>query len=605
MATNRDDAVRWVGRVAAALVLVPVLELSTWADAPEAKASEVIKAFRQLRAAVSGDVRGGAGEGVKTSAAIASRPAKTITPPTLDAAAIDAMLEKGLATSKTAAAPLTNDEEFARRISLDVTGKLPTPEQVRAFVQRKGKGKRAALIADLLKSPDYATNWARYWRDVVSFHATNQNKNQVGYLALESWLAEQFAANRPWDAVATELITATGRNDEVGAVNFAMAYEAKPVEMAGEVSRIFLGVQIQCAQCHDHKTDPWTREQFHELASFFAGDRARRVNKAVKGEPAVFGVVRQARARYTMPDLKDPQKQIPISPGFFLAKGGDPVPAGLTAEQNHALVASYITGQDNPWFAKAFVNRIWAALIGEGFTNPIDDMGPGREVHSPEVLEALALQWQQGGYDVEWLFRTILNTKAYQRQARASNTASGRTPFAANCPSQLRSDQILEALAQALDISFDGPANPRRANKFVKVSKTNATGVKTAKPVNNKGYQLRSPRALFNTIFGFDPSLTNDDIMGTIPQSLFLMNSPQLDRAIRAGRGTMLGELLESQPDNRAALETLYLRVLARRPNAKEVKTCGLYLDQVGDRREAFEDILWGLINSTEFVSRR
>ncbi len=605
MAKNRDEAGRWLGRVAAALVLAPALGLSTRAEAPGDKASEVIKAFQQLQAAVREDVRDGAEGGTKSPAAIASRPARTITPPTLDSAAIDAMLEKGLTTAKTAAAPPTTDEEFARRVSLDVTGKLPTPEQVRAFVHRKGKGKRAALIADLLKSPDYATNWARYWRDVVSYHATNQNMKQVGYPALESWLAEQFAANRPWDAVATDLITSSGRSDENGAVNFALAYEAKPVEMAGEVSRIFLGVQIQCAQCHDHKTDPWKREQFHELASFFAGDRARRVNKAVKGEPAVFGVVRQGKARYTMPDLKDPQKQIPVSPGFFLAEGGDPVPAGLTAAQNHDLVASYITGQDNPWFAKAFVNRIWAVLIGEGFTNPIDDMGPGREVHSPEVLEALASQWQQGGYDVQWLFRTILNTKAYQRQARAINTASGRTPFAANCSSQLRSDQILEALSQALDFSFDGPANPRRANKVVKVSKANATEVKTAKPVANKGYQLRNPRAQFNTIFGFDPSLSNDDILGTIPQSLFLMNNPQVDRAIRAGQGTMLGELLVSQPDNRAALETLYLRVLARRPNAREVKTCGHYLAQVGDRGEAFEDILWGLINSTEFVSRR
>jgi hypothetical protein len=269
-------------------------------------------------------------------------------------------------------------------------------------------------------------------------------------------------------------------------------------------------------------------------------------------------------------------------------------------------VASYVTGQDNPWFAKAFVNRIWAVLIGEGFYNPIDDMGPGREAHSPEVLEALASQWQQGGYDVQWLFRTILNTKAYQRKARATDSASEWTPFAANCPSQLRSDQILEALSQALDVSFDGPANPRRANKkVVKVSKADATEATPAKPVAMKGYQRRNPRAQFNTIFGYDPSLSNDEILGTIPQSLFLMNNPQVDRAIRAGRGTMLGELLESHPDNRAALETLYLRVLARRPNAKEVKTCGRYLAEVGDRREAFEDILWSLINSTEFVSRR
>ena len=195
-----------------------------------------------------------------------------------------------------------------------------------------------------------------------------------------------------------------------------------------------------------------------------------------------------------MPDLKDPQKQIPVSPRFFLAEGADPVPAGLTVAEKHELVASYITGQDNPWFARAFVNRIWAVLIGEGFTNPIDDMGPGREVHSPEVLEALASQWQQGGYDVQWLFRTILNTKAYQRKARATNTASEWTPFAANCPSRLRSDQILEALAQALDVSFDGPANPRRANKkVVKVSKANATEARASPSRSPEGLPASEP----------------------------------------------------------------------------------------------------------------
>ncbi|MEJ7638452.1 MAG: DUF1549 domain-containing protein [Singulisphaera sp.] len=494
MAKNRDDAGRWLGRVAAALVLVPALGLSARADAPDDKASEVIKAFKQLQAAVGKDARDGAekGEGVETAAAIASRPARTITPPTLDAAAIDAMLAKGLKTAKIAAAPPTTDEEFARRVSLDVTGKLPSPEQLRAFVLRKGKGKRAALIADLLKSPDYATNWARYWRDVVFYHATNQNQRQVGYQALESWLAEQFAANRPWDAVATDLITSTGRNDENGAVNFALAYEAKPVEMAGEVSRIFLGVQIQCAHATTIRPTPGSG---NSSTSWPRSSRAtaRRVNKAGKGAGGLR-VVRQGKPVHDARP-EGPAEAIPVSPGFFLVEGGDPIPAGLTTGQNRDLVASYITGQDNPWFAKAFVNRIWAVLIGEGFTNPIDDMGPGREVHSPEVLEALASQWQQGGYDVQWLLRTILNTKAYQRQARATNTASGRTPFAANCPSQLRSDQILEALAQALDISFDGPANLRRVNKVVKVSKVKASEAeaKAVKPVGNKGYSVGAP----------------------------------------------------------------------------------------------------------------
>ncbi len=140
-----------------------------------------------------------------------------------------------------------------------------------AFVSDRSKDKRARLADALLDSPEYARNWARYWRDVIRFHATNQAIQQVRYDILEDWLAEQFKKNAPWDEIATAMITATGRVDENGAVSFALAHEAKPVELAGEVSRIFLGVQIQCAQCHDHKTDSWKREQFHEFAAFFSG----------------------------------------------------------------------------------------------------------------------------------------------------------------------------------------------------------------------------------------------------------------------------------------------------------------------------------------------
>src|SRR5205823_5963859 len=139
----------------------------------------------------------------------------------------------------------------------------------------------------------------------------------------------------------------------------------------------------------------------------------------------------------------DPQKSIFVAPKFFLDPKGETLPPGLTAAERLAMAASYVTGQDNPWFAKAFVNRVWYVLMGEAFTSPVDDMGPERTTQAPEVLEALASDFRRGGYDVRWLFRTILNSRAYQREVRSTYSASGRTPFAAVCPSRLRSDQIL------------------------------------------------------------------------------------------------------------------------------------------------------------------
>jgi hypothetical protein len=309
-----------------------------------------------------------------------------------------------------------------------------------------------------------------------------------------------------------------------------------------------------------------------------------------------------------MPDLKDPQKSIPVAPKFFLASNTATLPLDLTATDRQALAASYVTGQDNPWFAKAFVNRIWYVLMGDAFYMPVDDLGPDRTPKAPEVLDALAGQWQNGGYDVRWLFRTVLNSKAYQREVRSTFSASGRTPFASNCPSRLRADQIIDSLSQALNLPVDGrPGGPGDVTK--KAAKKNELTAALKDAVGKtKGTQagpLAGPRPQWNVLFGVDPSIANDEILGTIPQALFLMNAPPINRAIEARPGTVLGEILSNTADNRVALNNLYLRVLARDPTQKEVQACGRYLETVGDRREAFEDIFWSLINSTEFITRR
>jgi len=552
----------------------------------------------------------GNGNKAKNEAApkLPQRPQKTVAQPTLNHDELDSLLEKALASEKVSLASSTNDVEFVRRLYLDVVGKLPTPEQARDFVQMSEKDKRGKLIEHLLQSEDFSRNWARYWRDVIRFHATTQNGNRVYYDKLEEWLTAEFTKNTPWDEVANGLITATGRDDENGAVNFALAHEIKAVEVAGEVSRIFLGVQIQCAQCHDHPSDSWKRQQFHEFAAYFAGLRQKRVVKGGQGQRAVFEVITPGKPRYTMPDKQDPQKMIFVAPKFFLDPKGETLPEGLSAVDRLNTVASYVTGQDNPWFAKAFVNRIWYALMGEGFYNPVDDIGPERTAKAPEVLEALASEFQKGGYDVRWLFRVILNSRAYQREVRSTYTASGRTSFASVCPSRLRADQILDSLTQVLNLPLNNPGNNGGKVAAKAGKKGDAALSKELKGAvaKTKGMQRNAnPRAPFNSLFGVDPSTPNDDVLGTIPQALFLMNSPLINNAIRGNGKNVLGQILAATPDDREALNALYIRTLARQPTAKEVQICGRYLDKVGNRQEAFEDILWSLINSTEFITRR
>ncbi len=384
------------------------------------------------------------------------------------------------------------------------------------------------------------------------------------------------------------MITATGRNDENGAVAFTLAHEARPVEMAGEVSRIFLGVQIQCAQCHDHKTDAWKQRQFHEFAAFFAGARPKQVVKASPGELPVIAVVAQGPRRYTMPDKDNPSKQIPIAPRFFLSssksKPEPALPMTIGVAERRALAASYVTGQDNPWFAKAFINRIWYSLMGETFYEPIDDIGPERTPKGPEVLDPLADQWRKGGYDIRWLFRTILNTEAYQRRVRSTANAAGKTPFASNCPSRLRADQVFDALVQALALPLDANGNIVNPNESqrARTRTSTAKNAKKAQAIASLGDPKRAQSQALNkaalkkaaeaaglpaqvcqasrressawvgrgscstVCSALIPPCANEDVMGTIPQALFLMNSPLVNNRTQARPGTVLGEILNT-----------------------------------------------------------
>jgi hypothetical protein len=537
------------------------------------------------------------------------RPEKTVVAPTMTPADLDALVAARLAKvhPDVKPAPLTGDAEFARRAYLDVVGVPPSPDQLREFLADKRRDKRARLIDELLASPGYGRNWSRYWREVIQSRASNANAQQVRYDLMEDWLAEQFDRDRPWDEIVAEMIRAEGRTDENGAASFTAAHSASPVQLAGEASRVFLGVQIQCAECHDHKTDPWKREQFHELAAFFAGGRLRRVVKPAPGVRAAFAVTQTARARYAMPDLEDPAKTIPVKPRFLLAPNpAETIPDGLAPAQLRELVASYITGQDDPWFARAYVNRIWTVLMGEGFYEMVDDIGPGREADGEEILFPLADQWREGGYDVRWLFRTLLNTEAYQRRAKSTSSPAGLAQMAAVCPSRLRADQIFESLAQALDLPRPGPESAATPRNVVRASAGGPKGAKkAAEAAERRIRQTVALRQPFGKLFGVDPSLLPEDVMGTIPQALFLMNAPIVHTRTQARPGTPLGRILAESADDREALDSLYMLVLSRRPNAREREVVAEYLAETGDRKEAFEDVYWGLINSTEFLSRR
>ncbi len=404
-------------------------------------------------------------------------------------------------------------------------------------------------------------------------------------------LAQRFNDNVGWHEIARDFITATGDVRENGATALVMAQEGKAEETTAEVSRIFLGIQIQCAQCHDHPTDRWKRKQFHELAAFFPRMAVRPVRDGDKRSFEVVSVDRRFRfgqrgrgsLEHHMPDLKNPTARGDLmTPTFFVSQ--EKVRLGASDQERRATLSDWITSKSDPWFARAFVNRIWAEMLGEGFYEPVDDLGPDRQCSAPATLDLLADQFALHDYEPKWLFATIASTEAYQRQSRPRRLP-GETPFAASCPQPLRGDQLYDCLNQALGIS----------------SSFTRRGPRGGGPYGQFG-----PRASFNQTFGFDPSNPREEVTGSIPQALLMMNSPLINNAINARAPySTLARLLSQVKDDKAVVSELYLRSLAREPRESEVETCLEHVKEVGGRAEAFEDILWALVNSTEFLYRK
>ncbi len=571
---------------------------------------------------------------------------------------VDQLIEQGIKEKGQSVAQAASDEDFLRRLTLDLVGRIPSVSEMTLYGLDPDPMKRDKQIRKLIASEDFAINWSAYWRDVLYSRATDSRAARLQSGTFENWLKENIEANKPWDEVATEMITASGDVREDGATALIFAHQGNPKEITSEVTRIFLGIQIQCANCHDHPTDTWTREQFHQMAAFFPrvavrqkrGDSGPRIFEIVSidkaknssgrdalnnpkrlvrtldkngdkkisrdevqgkkqfarlfdrllalgdknGDKALSaeeiqaiplpGGNRRATTEYYMPNLENPTaKGTLMQPAFFINK--EKVAAGLKDVERRELLAKYVTDPDNPWFAKAFVNRIWSEMLGRGFYSPVDDMGPLRDPEHEQAIELLSEAFTKNGYDTKWLYRTIANTAAYQRSIKSPNNQTEidePIAFACATPTRLRSEQIFASLMELSGLEQEKNVPRGRGNRF-----------------------QNNPKTQFTNLFNYDPSTPQDDIMGTIPQSLFMMNSNIIDKLISA-RGTgPLARIVKKYSDDTDAITELYLLVLSRDPSKKELAICSEYLEESSNRNEAFEDIMWSLVNSSEFISKR
>ena len=457
-------------------------------------------------------------------------------------------------------ATITNDSEFVRRAFLDLIGRIPSVAEVRAFLDDASPDKRPKLIEELLQRGAFANHLANTFRDLMLSGATLQ---AIQTQTLEIWLKLRFTANMPYDQVVSELLTAPIDQNPAprtpSPIAFYQAAEFKPELLAANASRVFMGIQVQCAQCHDHPFAEWKQGQFWSFAAFFKNVDPQRMDGAAM---ALNSDVEQ---------ITIPGKDL-VVPALFL-DGSKPVRA--SNESSRAMLARWITAPDNPYFAKAAVNRIWGRLLGHGFVQPLDDLDPSHPPVYPEVFNELCRQFRLHHYDLKYVIRAITATQAYQLSCRGA-PGDKEDPLAAHFARmplrRMTSDQIYASFVQA-------------------------TGFRDT--TTNQGEAVA--RNEFLDKFA-DSAMSPTEIKTTILQALSLMNGQYVARATDLENSEFLSVVADAPYlDSAGRIETLFLATLSRPPDSTEL---ALFLESQNsaDAKPALADLFWMLLNSAEFL---
>lgn len=501
------------------------------------------------------------------------------------AAAIDQHLNKGLASQNLKIASPSDDAEFLRRIYLDLSGRVPTAEQASAFLDSKEANKRAKLIDDLLATPQFGEQLGRTWRDWIcppELPSDGNGGRQPHKEAQElgKWLGQRLAAGDRWDKITRDILTVNGAiKNQPQVIFFGLTGDGgrpSPDGSARAVASLFMGVQLQCAQCHDDPYRDWSQKEHWALAAFFG---------KLSGD---FQKVAE-----TAPTKNDVQITIPNS---AFKNSGTVVPAAFLGGKSFAAkdgslrehFANWLVAQDNPYFARAFANRLWFYFFSRGLVNPIDDFRELNPPTHPGLMNLLANEFKAADFDVKHLVRCICNTEAYQRTSRvprgmdeqsvaALTTAFGRMPLRI-----MTADQLYDSLKLAYgDAKLDLRAiDPKDGN------------------TNGESAPIADAYLEFLRRFGTNEEDATDFTHG-IPQMLTMINHPRLlagSKALDAYRKSNTNASPEQM------VEWLYLSTLSRRPTSEEQAEAQQYLSSVGESPTANVGVLWMLINRSEYL---
>ncbi len=468
----------------------------------------------------------------------------------------------GLVPSK-----LSDDAAFLRRVFIDALGTLPRPEEVRAFLADTDPNKRSRWIDKILERPEYADYAALRWADVLQ---VNRDKlGDRGAFEMHRWLRTQLARNRPYDQWVRELLTATGSSARIGPVNFYRT-SATTEEVTRSVSQAFLGIRLECAQCHHHPFEKWSQEDFYALAGFFNG----MTRKKAAGEDEVV-----SHPGYRAMTLPTTSKLVPARP-----PAGPSVPPQVDGDPRR-LLAEWMTQGNNPYFARLAVNRLWKHYLGRGLVEPEDDLRSTNPATNEPLLDFLAKTLVETKYDLKAIARLILNSRVYQLSSEPdAHNKDDEQHHSHYRVKRLPAEVLLDALSAVTESpeSFPGRARGTRAVEL---------------------WDNRMP-SYFLDIFGrserLSPCECGRTSEPTMAQCLHLMNAPEIERKLADPMGRV-ARLLRAKQSEEQIVDELCLAALGRPASEKE-RRVARNLFREGPPREAAQDFLWALLNSHEFL---